>query len=190
MRRVAAVLACVLSCMIAGSALTLLAQEGHPLTGTWHGDYGTSPTQRTQIVFLMHWDSKNVEGKVNPGANSVPLKVATLDASKWMVHFEADVKDKAGKPSPWSSTGNWITSVPTTAPSPALGPQALKRAISSLPAISALAMDQNVGKKHSTVGRDAAVAEQRYSPPTLRFPKAPARKLSNRPAPPATLWIS
>ena len=78
MRRVAA----VLTCLLAGSALVLLAQEGHPLTGTWHGDYGTSPTQRTQMVFLMHWDSKKVDGKVNPGANAIPLKVATLDATK------------------------------------------------------------------------------------------------------------
>jgi hypothetical protein len=96
MRRVVA----VLTFLIAGSALALLAQEGHPLTGTWHGDYGTSSAQRTQFVFLMHWDSKKVEGKINPGANATPLKVATLDASKWMVHFEADMKDQAGKPMP------------------------------------------------------------------------------------------
>ena len=100
MRRVAAILACVLVGILAGSAFDLLAQEGHPLTGTWHGDYGTSPTQRTPVVFLMHWDSKKVEGKVNPGANSIPLKAATLDASKWGVHLEADMKDPAGKPMP------------------------------------------------------------------------------------------
>jgi hypothetical protein len=95
MRRVAAVLACVLTYVFAGA---LLAQEGYPLTGTWHGDYGTSPTQRTPVVFLMHWDSKKVEGKVNPGANSIPLTAATLDPSKWGVHLEADMKDSAGKP--------------------------------------------------------------------------------------------
>jgi hypothetical protein len=98
MRRVAAVLACVLIYMFAGFAVTMLAQEGHPLTGTWHGDYGTSATQRTPVVFLMHWDSKKVEGKINPGANSVPLTAATLDPSKWGVHLEADMKDSAGKP--------------------------------------------------------------------------------------------
>ena len=96
MRRVAAVLAC----LIAGFTFNMLAQEGHPLTGSWHGDYGTSAAQRTQIVFLMHWNTKEVEGKINPGSNAVPLKAATLDASKWMVHFEADMKDKAGKPVP------------------------------------------------------------------------------------------
>jgi len=100
MRRVAAVLACVLIYVFAGFAVTMFAQEGHPLTGTWHGDYGTSPTQRTPVVFLMHWDSKKVEGKVNPGANSIPLKAATLDPSKWGVHLEADMKDSAGKPMP------------------------------------------------------------------------------------------
>jgi len=96
MRRVVALLAVAM----AGFTFALVGQEGHPLTGTWHGDYGTSATQRTQMVFLMHWDSKKVEGKINPGANSIPLKTATLDASKWMVHFEADMKDAAGKPMP------------------------------------------------------------------------------------------
>jgi hypothetical protein len=85
---------------MAGFTFALVAQEGHPLTGTWHGDYGTSAAQRTQFVFLMHWDSKKVEGKINPGASSIPLKVATLDASKWMVHFEADMKDASGKAMP------------------------------------------------------------------------------------------
>jgi hypothetical protein len=98
MRRVAAVLACVLTYVFAGFALPMLAQEGHPLTGTWHGEYGTSPAQRTPVVFLMHWDSKKVEGKVNPGANAMPLTAATLDPSKWAVHLETDVKDPAGKP--------------------------------------------------------------------------------------------
>lgn len=98
MRRVVAVLACGLISLLAGSAPTMLAQEGHPLTGTWHGEYGTSPTQRTQVVFSMRWDTKNVVGKINPGANAIPLTAATLDASKWAVHFEADMKDAAGKP--------------------------------------------------------------------------------------------
>ena len=97
MRRAAAIIACGLICLLVGSAL-MLAQEGHPLTGVWHGDYGTSASPRTQVVFSMRWDTKNVVGKVNPGANAIPLKVATLDASKWMVHFECDVKDSSGKP--------------------------------------------------------------------------------------------
>ena len=78
--------------------LTLLpvaAQEGHPLTGTWHGDWGATPTQRTRVVMYMKWNSKNIVGTINPGPKSIPLKVATLDADKWMVHFEADTKDQS-----------------------------------------------------------------------------------------------
>ena len=80
---------------LAGLALGMaaLAQEGHPLTGSWHGDWGTSPTQRNRVVMSMQWDTKNIVGKINPGPNSIPLKVATLDPSKWTVHFEADTKD-------------------------------------------------------------------------------------------------
>jgi len=46
----------------------------------------------------MKWDTKNVAGTINPGPKSIPLKVANLDADKWMVHFEADTKDQSGAP--------------------------------------------------------------------------------------------
>jgi len=44
----------------------------------------------------MKWNSKAVEGTINPGPNAIPLKVAILDAANWTVHFEADGKDQAG----------------------------------------------------------------------------------------------
>ena len=74
------------------------AQEGHPLTGSWHGDWGTSATQRTPVLIYMKWNSKYVEGTINPGPHAIPLKVATLDATHWTVHFEADGKDASGNP--------------------------------------------------------------------------------------------
>lgn len=45
----------------------------------------------------LDWDTKNVTGTLNPGPHSGPIK-ATLDPDKWMVHFEGDAKDQAGKP--------------------------------------------------------------------------------------------
>ncbi len=75
-----------------------VAQEGHPLTGTWYGDWGTSTTQRTQITIVMSWDGKNITGLIDPGPNSAPIKTATLDSKAWMVHIEADMKDKSGAP--------------------------------------------------------------------------------------------
>jgi hypothetical protein len=69
------------------------AQEGHPLTGSWHGEWHPAAGQKIPVLIYMKWNSKAIEGTINPGRNGVPLKVADLDASNWTVHFEADAKD-------------------------------------------------------------------------------------------------
>ena len=90
------------TCLILGLTcllpLAALAQEGHPLTGSWHGEWHPAPGQKTPVLFYMKWNSKQVEGMINPGPNSMPLKVVNLDAANWTVHMEADGKDAAGKP--------------------------------------------------------------------------------------------
>ena len=78
-------------------AISALAQQGHPLTGTWNGDWGPSPTERTQITMVMTWDGKAVNSIINPGVDSA-AGIVSLDPTNWTVHFEADVKDKSGKP--------------------------------------------------------------------------------------------
>jgi hypothetical protein len=74
------------------------AQEGHPLVGTWSGDWGPTPTHRNQVTIVMNWDGKNVTGIINPGPDVIPMKVVTLDSTKWTVHIEADAKDQSGNP--------------------------------------------------------------------------------------------
>ena len=74
------------------------AQEGHPLVGTWSGDWGPTPTHRNQVTIVMNWDGKNVAGIINPGPDVIPMKVVTLDSTKWTVHIEADAKDQSGNP--------------------------------------------------------------------------------------------
>jgi hypothetical protein len=73
-----------------------LAQEGHPLVGTWYGDWGPSSSERNDVTVVMSWDGKSIGGLINPGPNAIPFKVATLDSSKWTVHIEAEARDKAG----------------------------------------------------------------------------------------------
>ncbi len=80
--------------VISGIAVAAWAQEGHPLTGSWHGEWQPSPGQKIPIFIYMKWNSKTIEGTINPGRNAAPLKVATLDPSNWTVHFEADTKDQ------------------------------------------------------------------------------------------------
>ena len=77
---------------ILSAVLPVLAQEGHPLTGSWHGAWNPGG-KRTPLLVYMKYDGKNVVGTINPGPNAVPLKTVALDATKWTVHMEADAKD-------------------------------------------------------------------------------------------------
>src|SRR5262245_13503417 len=74
-------------------ALPASAQFGHPLKGTWSGDWGTSKDKRTHVLLEFQWDGKAITGTINPGPNAVPLQRASLDADTWMVHVEAEGKD-------------------------------------------------------------------------------------------------
>jgi len=69
------------------------AQEGHPMTGTWAGEWGPDKAHRNQVTIIMNWDGKTISGMINPGPDKVLIKTATLDTSKWMFHLEADAKD-------------------------------------------------------------------------------------------------
>ena len=77
-------------------ASSAVAQEGHPLTGTWYGNFGMNAKDRNDLTVILDWDGKKVSGVVNPGPDTMQIKVATLDSSKWTVHFEVDAKNKNG----------------------------------------------------------------------------------------------
>ena len=83
--------------LLVATTVTASAQFGHPLKGTWSGDWGPSRDKRTHIVLELNWDGKAITGNINPGPNAVPIQKASLDADKWLVHFEADGKDASGK---------------------------------------------------------------------------------------------
>ena len=93
-------LLCAVGCL--AIVTSVLAQEGHPLSGTWHGDWGPTATHRNDVTLVIDWDGKNITGLINPGPESLKLSKATLepnnDPSKWLVHFEVDAKDHDGKP--------------------------------------------------------------------------------------------
>ena len=69
------------------------AQFGHPLKGTWIGEWGPN---KEHVVVEIKVDGTVIAGTVNPGANGIPIKVATFDPPKWTVHLEAEGKDRAG----------------------------------------------------------------------------------------------
>jgi hypothetical protein len=86
--------------LVALLALPLLAQEGHPLVGTWRGTWGPSTEERHDVTFVMEYDGKTVTGIINPGFESMRLSKVTLDPASWTVRFETEAKDKSGKAIP------------------------------------------------------------------------------------------
>jgi hypothetical protein len=93
MRKVGAVL---IGSVIALRALAGAAQEGHPLTGTWSGDWGPGAKERTHITMVMTWDGKTISGTINPGPDAIPVDAIALDVTKWTVRFDADAKAPSG----------------------------------------------------------------------------------------------
>ena len=87
-------LICLLSFLL--YAASAPAQEGHPVRGVWVGYWGPASTAQNRIVVVLDHDGKNVSGVLNPGPNAVPLQKLTLDPARWMVHFEADARDRSG----------------------------------------------------------------------------------------------
>jgi hypothetical protein len=91
------------SCAFALAACLLLAVSAFaqksgsdPLTGTWVGDWGPSPSDRNQVTVDLKWDGQTLTGTVNPGPNAVPLQKSTFDPKSEAVHFEADAKGHSG----------------------------------------------------------------------------------------------
>jgi len=77
-------------------AAPALAQFGHPLKGTWSGDWGPAKDNRTRILLELHWDGKAITGTINPGPKAVAIKKAELNPDTWGVHVEGEGKDAAG----------------------------------------------------------------------------------------------
>ena len=95
--RTARVLAVALVAALAGAASTgALAQEGHPLKGSWLGTWEKNAALGDNILLILDWDGKAITGMINPGTDNIPISKASLDPKGWLVTLEADAKDKAG----------------------------------------------------------------------------------------------
>jgi hypothetical protein len=80
--------------LVLGAALVVFTasartQEGHPLTGTWAGDWTPAGGQRLHITMVMEWDGKAVTGVINPGPDAISLTAVSINWGAWMVRLEA-----------------------------------------------------------------------------------------------------
>ena len=89
------VVALALSALCAAGA-PVMAQEGHPLKGSWIGTWAGNTVHGNDLFMVLDWNGKAITGTINPGQDNIVIKSATLNPEGWVLHFEADGKDKAG----------------------------------------------------------------------------------------------
>jgi hypothetical protein len=97
------------------AALALLspvarAQEGHPLVGSWHGDWALDGAARRDLTVVIDYtpDGASVAGIANPGFDSAPLQNIEMTVAKvadWTVSFAVELKDRSGKATRYSAVG-------------------------------------------------------------------------------------
>ena len=74
------------------------AQEGHPLSGVWVGDWTLNGAEQKRVVVALDWMGTELTGTINPGPNAIPIKTATVDTADWSLHLEADARNSQGQP--------------------------------------------------------------------------------------------
>jgi len=95
---------CLLGCVLL--VAPAFAQMGHPLKGSWSGDWWLKKGEENRVLLDFDWDGKTLKGMLNPGTDNATLQKLTLEPPSggvakamdpWSLHFEADVKDTSGR---------------------------------------------------------------------------------------------
>lgn len=68
---------------------TAIAQEGHPLKGSWIGEWSGNQAKGEFVLVVMDWDGEEVTGMINPGTDNIEIDNVELDPSDWSVVIEA-----------------------------------------------------------------------------------------------------
>ena len=67
-----------------------LAQEGHPLKGSWIGEWSGNTTHGDFVLIVMDWNGEEVTGMINPGTDNMEIESVELDPTDWSVVISAD----------------------------------------------------------------------------------------------------
>ena len=74
-----------------------MAQEGHPLRGSWIGVWEGNETHDEFVLVILDWNGREITGMINPGTDNIEITSATLDPDDWSIHIEADTEDASGR---------------------------------------------------------------------------------------------
>lgn len=78
-------------------AMPSLAQEGHPLKGSWIGVWEGNETHDEFVLVILDWNGREITGMINPGTDNIEITDATLDPENWSITIEADTEDSSGR---------------------------------------------------------------------------------------------
>lgn len=81
-----------------GNSVPVVGQEGHPMDGSWVGDWGLTAQDRHRVVIIMEWDVSGLAGTINPGNEAIPFDTAIVNPDDWSLHAEAEGVDAQGRP--------------------------------------------------------------------------------------------
>jgi hypothetical protein len=79
------------SLLLLGLSVSVYAQEGHPIKGTWRGEIAMG-SQSQAVVIIMNYDNE-ITGMINPGRNSFNFSSAELDAPNWTLSANAITRE-------------------------------------------------------------------------------------------------
>lgn len=74
-----------------------MAQEGHPLKGSWIGVWEGNETHDEFVLIILDWNGREITGIINPGTDNIEITDAELDPDDWSVRIEADTEDANGR---------------------------------------------------------------------------------------------
>lgn len=83
-----------------------MAQEGHPINGSWIGEWSGNQTHDEFVLIVLSWDGREISGMINPGTDNIEITDAELDPSDWAIRIEADTEDSSGRSVDYVIEGN------------------------------------------------------------------------------------
>src|SRR5262249_61993724 len=91
-------LVCIVAVLTMG--VPLIAQMGHPLKGSWSGEWWLKKGDENRVLLDFDWDGKALKGMLNPGTDNANLQNISLQTppldnvakamDPCLIHFEAD----------------------------------------------------------------------------------------------------
>jgi hypothetical protein len=82
------------------------AQEGHPLRGSWIGEWSGNQTHDEFVLIVLDWNGRAITGMINPGTDNIEITDAALNPEDWSVRIEADTEDSSGRAVDYVIEGN------------------------------------------------------------------------------------